>query len=63
MIRLASKQGLPAEERNACKVVGDCEDMLAEMDLIEAAERDGAQMAELSYVEAVRHPSRRSRQR
>ena len=60
-IRRASEQGLPAEERNARKVVGDCEDMLAEMDLIEATERDGAQVAELRYDEDVRHPGERGR--
>ena len=50
MIRLASEQRLPAEKSNARRVVGGCEDMLAEMDLIEAAERDGAQLAEIRFV-------------
>ncbi len=59
MVRLAFGQGLRAEERKAREVVAGCEDTLAEMDLIEAAERDGAQAAELSYVEAVRHPGKR----
>jgi len=61
MVRLASGQGLRAEERKARGVVAGCEDMLAEMALIEAAERDGAQAAELSYVDAARHLSRRRR--
>ena len=63
MVRLASGQGLPAEERKAREVVVGCENTLAEMDLIEAAEHDGARVAELNYVEAVRHSGRRSRQR
>ena len=61
MVRLASKQGLAAEEQKARGIIGGCEDMLAEMALIEAAERDGTQVAEVRYGEATRHPSRRRR--
>lgn len=63
MVRLASGQGLRAEERKAREVVAGCEDTLAEMDLIEAAERDGAQTAELRYDEAIRHPGGRGKRR
>ncbi len=51
MTRLASDQRLPAEERKACEVVTGAEDMLAEMDLIEAAKHDGAQLAEVRFAE------------
>ena len=61
MVRLASKQGLAAEEQKARGIIGGCEDMLAEMALIEASERDGTQVAEVRYGEATRHPSRRRR--
>ena len=61
MVRLASKQGLGAEEHKARGVVGGCEDTLAEMALIEAAERDGMQVAEVRYGEATRHPGTRRR--
>lgn len=63
MVHLASGQGLPAEERKARDVVMGCEDMLAEMALIEAAERDGAQVAEVHYAEADQHPGKRGRHR
>lgn len=63
MVRLASGQGLRAEERKAREVVAGCEDMLAEMALIDAAERDGAQAAELRYAEAARYPGRRGKRR
>jgi len=59
MVQLAAGQGLRAEERKARQVVAGCEDMLAEMALIEATERDGAQAAELRYAETVRHPGKR----
>jgi len=61
MVRLASEQGLPAEERKARAVVAGCEDMLAEMALIEATERDGAQTAELHYAAAARPGERGER--
>lgn len=63
MVRFASKQGLPAEERKARGVVAGCEDMLAEMALIEAAERDGAQVAELRYAKADQHSGKRGKRR
>ena len=53
IMQLAATQGLRAEERKAREVVAGCEDMLAEMALIKAAERDGAQTAELCYPEAA----------
>lgn len=63
MVQLACEQGLRAEERKAREVVAGCEDMLAEMALIEAAERDRAQAVELRYAEAAQHPNRRGRRR
>ena len=41
MVQLASGQRLRAEEREAREVVVGCEDMLAEMALVDVAERDG----------------------
>lgn len=61
MVGLACRQGLPAEERSGRKVLGGCEDMLAEMDLIEAAERDAAQVADIQFAEAPRPAGRRVR--
>ena len=63
MMRLASGQGLRAEERKAREVAAGCEDVLAEMALIEAAERDGAQMAEMHYDGAARPTGGRGRRR
>ena len=63
MVQLAAGQGLRAEERKAREVVAGCEDMLAEMALIEAAERDGAQTAEVRYAEAGQYPGKRGRRR
>jgi len=51
MVRLASEQGLLTEERKARGVVAGSEDMLAEMDLIEAAERDGMRLAEIRFAQ------------
>ena len=63
MVGLACRQGLPADERNARKMVAAAEDMLAEMDLIEAAERDAAQLADVRFDEAPRPAGKRGRQR
>jgi len=61
MVQLASGQGLRAEERKAREVVAGCEDMLAEMALIDAAERDGEQAAEVRYAKASQHSGKRAR--
>ena len=61
MVQLASGQGLRAEERKAREVVAGCEDMLAEMALIEAVERDGKQTAEVRYAKADQHSGNRGR--
>ncbi len=63
MVQLASGQGLRAEERKARQVVAGCEDMLAEMALIDAAERDGEQAAEVQYAKASQHSGKRARRR
>ena len=63
MMRLAAGQGLRAEERKARGAVAGCEDMLAEMALIEAAECDGAQAAEVRYAEAGQHQGKREKRR
>lgn len=63
MVQLASGQGLRAEERKAHEVVAGCEDMLAEMALIDAAERDGEQATEVRYAEAGQHAGKRGRSR
>ncbi len=63
MMQLAAGQGLRAEERKAREVVAGCEDMLAEMALIEAAERDGAQAADVQYAEASQHSGKREKRR
>jgi len=59
MVQLASGQGLRAEERKAREVVAGCEDMLAEMALIEAVERNGEQAAEVRYAKADQHSDNR----
>ncbi len=63
MVQLASGQGLRAEEHKARGVIAGCEDMLAEMVLIDAAERDGEQAAEVRYGEAGQHPGKRGKRR
>jgi len=63
MVQLASGQGLRAEERKARQVVAGCEDMLAEMALIDAAERDGGQTAEVQYAKASQHSGKRAKRR
>ncbi|WP_262408877.1 hypothetical protein [Escherichia albertii] len=35
MAELAGQQNLPAEKRKAHEIIGSCDDMLEEMDLIE----------------------------
>ncbi len=59
MVQLASSQGLRAEERKACEVVAGCEDMLAEMALIEAADCAGEQAAEVRYAKGGQHSGNR----
>ena len=63
MVQLASGQGLRAEERKAREVVAGCEDMLAEMALIDAAERDGEQAADVRYAKASQHSGKRGMRR
>ncbi len=63
MVQLASGQGLRVEERKAREVVAGCEDMLAEMALIDAAERDREQAAEVHYAKAGQHSGKRARRR
>ena len=54
-VNLACRQGLPAEESKARARVAAAEDMLAEMDLIEAAKLDAARLADVRFGEP--HPS------
>ncbi len=63
MVQLASGKGLRAEERKAREVVAGCEDMLAEMALIEAAERDGVQAADVQYAKSGQHSGSREGRR
>ncbi len=63
MVQLASRQGLRAEERKAREVVAGCEDMLAEMALIDAAECDGEQAAKVRYAGASQHSGKRGTRR
>ncbi len=51
------------EERKAREVIAGCEDMLAEMALIEAAERNGVQTAEVHCTKADRHSGKRAKRR
>lgn len=62
-LNVAAGQGLRAEERKAREVVAGCENMLAEMALIEAAERDGVQGADVRYSEAGQQPGKRGKGR
>ena len=57
-VKLAASKGLPAEVSKARARVAAAQDTLAEMDLIEAAERDAGLLAEVSFSKS---PSSRRR--
>lgn len=52
-LQYARREKLPAEERQMLQLIGDCNVIEEEMDLIEAARKDAAQMVKIEDVRGV----------